>query len=51
MAAFQGLAHSIDIADTLKTVVGSAISELDDSINNIFDAFGIDEMGHAKLFG
>src|SRR5581483_18743 len=52
VAAFQRLAHKIDIADAFETVVGTTACQLNQMRDEIAaHLFGIDEMGHAEFAG
>src|SRR5450432_4034142 len=51
VGALERLAHEIDVADALETVVGAAIGEGHKVRNQIaLDFLGIDEVGHAEFF-
>src|SRR5450631_1879383 len=50
MRALQRLAHEIDVADALETVVGAAVGECDQVRDEIAaDLFGVHEMSQAKF--
>src|SRR5690606_37163268 len=49
IAALQGLAHDLGIAYALERVVGAAISQLNDAVDDIFNVVGIDVVRHAEL--
>ena len=53
MAAFQRLAHGVDVADALEREVGAAAGEVDDRLHDLVaaDLVGIDEMRHAEFLG
>ena len=52
VAAFQRLAHQIDVADALEAVVGAAVGERDEVLHEIAaDFLGIHEVGHAEFLG
>src|SRR5687767_1897420 len=49
MAALERLAHEIDVADALETVVGAAAGDCDDFGDDVF-SFWIDEMRQPEFF-
>src|SRR5690606_1078507 len=51
VAAFQGLAHHLDVADALEAVVHPAPGHLHDMIHQVLHLAGVDEIGHAELPG
>src|SRR5438067_7539845 len=52
MAAFQGLAHRLHIADAFEAVVGAALCQIDEIGHEIaLHLLRIDEMRHAELLG
>src|SRR3984957_19891942 len=52
MAALERLAHDVDVAEALETVIRAAVRERDEVRDQVaFDLFGIDEVGHAEFFG
>ena len=52
MGGFQRLAHGSDVADGLERVIGAALGQLDQVVDDIIAAnfAGVDEMGHTKFF-
>src|SRR5690606_27608294 len=49
VTAFQGLAHDFGIADALERVIGAAVGQLDDVVDDVLDFLGVDEVRHAEL--
>src|SRR6185295_7346517 len=50
MAALERLAHEIDVADALETVVGAAVGHRDQVLYEVAaDFFRVDEIRHAEL--
>src|SRR5579863_10555674 len=50
VAAFEGLAHGLDIADAFEAVVGAALGQLDQMAHEVaLDFLRVDEIGHAEL--
>src|ERR1700739_4803469 len=50
VAAFERLAHDIDIADALETVIGATFGQIDEIEDEVaLDTPRIDEMGHPEL--
>ena len=53
MAAFQRLAHGVDVADAFEREIRAAAGEIDDRLHDLVaaDLVRIDEMRHAELLG
>src|SRR5579864_7409479 len=52
VAAFERLAHHLDIADAFEAVIGAALGEIDEISDEIArHVLRIDEMRHAEVFG
>src|SRR5882762_4366214 len=52
VAAFQGLAHHVDVADAFEAVVGAALGQVHEMRDEVGTGFlRIDEMRHAELLG
>src|SRR5665213_2017025 len=53
VAAFERLAHHVDVADALERKVGAAAGEIDHGLHHFVatDLVRIDEMRHAEFFG
>ncbi len=53
MAAFQRLAHDVDVADALEREVRAAAGQVDDRLHDLVaaDLVRIDEMRHAEFLG
>src|SRR5258708_2742857 len=49
VAALERLAHGGGVADAFEAVVGAAIGELHDGVDQVGQARGVDEVGHAEL--
>src|SRR3546814_1773829 len=49
MAAFQRLTHDLGITYALEGIIGAAISQLDNMIDDVFNLVGINEVRHAEL--
>ena len=49
VAAFQRLAHNINIADTLEAVIDPAAAQVGDRFDDVPGIAGVDEIGHAEL--
>ena len=49
VAALERLAHRRRVADALEAVVGAAVGELDDGVDDVGDVLRVDEVRHAEL--
>jgi hypothetical protein len=49
--AFERLAHHLGVADALEAVVGAAVGQLHDGIDDVFGGLRVDEVCHAELAG
>ncbi len=50
MAAFQRLAHDINVADAFKAVIDTTAGHLNQMIHDILDFAWVDEISHTKMF-